>query len=152
MRKMDEDYAKLSFAVGVFASAADSHLGGKYFETKTRAEAWDLTWEKLAAWKAEAWLMGVPTETISQIEEMPEGMMENGMALQAEADAKHEASLCGCIRCYGERWEKKRDPWSTPGFRYACEICGHKRCPHHTDHRLVCTNSNATGQPGSAFT
>lgn len=36
-------------------------------------------------------------------------------------------------------------------FRYACEICGNKRCPHHTDHRLPCTNSNEPGQKGSIY-
>ena len=32
-----------------------------------------------------------------------------------------------------------------------CEICGNKRCPHGTDHRLECTNSNEPGQPGSRY-
>jgi hypothetical protein len=36
-------------------------------------------------------------------------------------------------------------------FRYACEVCGNKRCPHHSDHELACTNSNEPGQPGSVF-
>ena len=32
-----------------------------------------------------------------------------------------------------------------------CPICGNKRCPHATDHRNACTNSNAKGQPGSIY-
>jgi hypothetical protein len=32
-----------------------------------------------------------------------------------------------------------------------CAICGNKRCPHATDHRHACTNSNEPGQPGSAY-
>jgi hypothetical protein len=32
-----------------------------------------------------------------------------------------------------------------------CATCGCKRCPHATDHRLACTNSNAPGQAGSAY-
>lgn len=32
-----------------------------------------------------------------------------------------------------------------------CETCGNKRCPHATDHRHQCTNSNAPGQPGSIY-
>lgn len=32
-----------------------------------------------------------------------------------------------------------------------CSICGNKRCPHATDHRHACTNSNEYGQPGSVF-
>jgi hypothetical protein len=32
-----------------------------------------------------------------------------------------------------------------------CETCGNKRCPHATDHRNACTDSNDPGQPGSAY-
>lgn len=32
-----------------------------------------------------------------------------------------------------------------------CPECGNKRCPHASDHRLKCTNSNETGQPGSIY-
>lgn len=32
-----------------------------------------------------------------------------------------------------------------------CPKCGNKRCPHATDHRLACTNSNEPGQPGSSY-
>lgn len=32
-----------------------------------------------------------------------------------------------------------------------CPICGNKRCPHATDHRNACTNSNEPGQPGSSY-
>jgi hypothetical protein len=32
-----------------------------------------------------------------------------------------------------------------------CAICGNKRCPHATDHRLACTNSNEPGQAGSDY-
>jgi hypothetical protein len=31
-----------------------------------------------------------------------------------------------------------------------CPLCGNKRCPHASDHRNACTNSNESGQPGSA--
>lgn len=61
--------------------------------------------------------------------------------------------LCGCMRCHRERKTPLTvaDFEPTPGFRFACEVCGNKRCPHHTDHLLACTGSNATGQPGSDF-
>jgi len=61
---------------------------------------------------------------------------------------------CLCIRCCTERSENRRvfDGLNHPhGFRFACEKCGNKRCPHHTDHRLACTGSNETGQPGSIY-
>ncbi len=32
-----------------------------------------------------------------------------------------------------------------------CVKCGNKRCPHATDHRYECTNSNASGQAGSRY-
>lgn len=32
-----------------------------------------------------------------------------------------------------------------------CSICGNKRCPHATDHKLACTNSNTPGQKGSIY-
>ena len=32
-----------------------------------------------------------------------------------------------------------------------CPECGNKRCPHATDHRLDCTGSNESGQPGSIY-
>jgi hypothetical protein len=70
--------------------------------------------------------------------------------------------LCGCMKCHHVRYTDNIDYAATigsmapghmiPGFRYACEICGNKRCPHHTDHLLPCTRSNEPGQPGSAFT
>lgn len=56
---------------------------------------------------------------------------------------------CGCHRCD----QKKREAgllWDGH-IRYACEICGCKRCPHHTDHRNKCTGSNEPGQPGSDY-
>ena len=32
-----------------------------------------------------------------------------------------------------------------------CPVCGNKRCPHASDHRLPCTGSNDPGQPGSVY-
>ena len=32
-----------------------------------------------------------------------------------------------------------------------CPICGNKRCPKASDHRLDCTNSNDVGQTGSVY-
>ena len=33
-------------------------------------------------------------------------------------------------------------------FRYVCEKCGNKRCPHHLNHIFKCTNSNELNQEG----
>lgn len=72
-----------------------------------------------------------------------------------------EVILCGCHKCINERLLEvpiELENFYTlvagpgmPGWRYACEICGNKRCPHHTDHNLACTNSNKPGQPGSDY-
>jgi hypothetical protein len=32
-----------------------------------------------------------------------------------------------------------------------CPKCGNKRCPHATDHKLACTNSNEPSQAGSRY-
>ena len=34
---------------------------------------------------------------------------------------------------------------------FLCSVCGNKRCPKATDHRLDCTNSNEPGQEGSDY-
>jgi hypothetical protein len=39
----------------------------------------------------------------------------------------------------------------TPLGMVVCERCGHKRCPHATNHLNLCTNSNEPGQPGSRY-
>lgn len=62
-------------------------------------------------------------------------------------------TLCGCIKCTEARPRPEgASPFDMkPGFRYMCEICGNKRCPHHSDHTLTCTGSNEPGQPGSVY-
>ena len=57
---------------------------------------------------------------------------------------------CLCIKC---REQRRHPDWMSEmtDFRYACEICGNKRCPHHSDHTLACTGSNEPGQEGSVF-
>ncbi len=67
------------------------------------------------------------------------------------------SDLCGCERCYTERVSACDAAIDVrfivsgalmPGWSYACETCGNKRCPHHADHRFVCTNDNGVGQVG----
>lgn len=63
---------------------------------------------------------------------------------------------CGCLRCQDDRFNRLPKgsfymPGTDPFFRYACELCGNKRCPHHTNHRFQCSRSNIPGQAGSAF-
>lgn len=53
--------------------------------------------------------------------------------------------LCGCWRCTRERDEVR-------SRMILCPECGNKRCPKASDHRLACTDSNESGQPGSVYT
>ena len=85
------------------------------------------------------------------------------LCLQIEGEFERgEDNLCGCHRCVDIRLSEMKypqhntlDPYTLdpfpPGWRYTCEICGNKRCPHHTDHNLACTNSNEVGEPGSDY-
>ena len=54
------------------------------------------------------------------------------------------SKACHCHKCQEDLAYKDR--WS--GF-VACPVCGNKRCPKASNHELTCTNSNASGQPGS---
>lgn len=61
---------------------------------------------------------------------------------------------CGCRQCLRDRNERHSSIPSLPaeaGMMILCSTCGNKRCPHATDHRNECTNSNAPGQKGSFY-
>jgi hypothetical protein len=65
-------------------------------------------------------------------------------------------SDCSCYHCSKERFATLPSEaffsLANPDMRMVtCAICGNKRCPHATDHRLACTNSNEPGQPGSNY-
>lgn len=61
---------------------------------------------------------------------------------------------CTCHRCIEENDIRSPHfpmfPLSTTQM-ILCEICGNKRCPHASDHRNACTNSNEAGQLGSIY-
>ena len=64
-----------------------------------------------------------------------------------------EDEECLCHRCIKE----KKITFQT-GMRsivlsemILCPICGNKRCPKASDHRLECTGSNEPGQEGSIY-
>lgn len=60
-----------------------------------------------------------------------------------------------CYRCWQKAIDK--EPRDTPIAilmmrpMFVCPVCGNKRCPKATDHRLDCTGSNAPGQEGSIY-
>lgn len=61
-------------------------------------------------------------------------------------------SECGCYACIGNK-PAHEGTWLTVGMTrmIVCALCGNKRCPHGTDHRNACTDSNEPGQVGSRY-
>jgi hypothetical protein len=62
---------------------------------------------------------------------------------------------CQCRQCLRDRdehvmWGGVKIPIEQTRM-ILCATCGNKRCPHATDHRHACTNSNEPGQPGSSY-
>ena len=59
---------------------------------------------------------------------------------------------CACLRCSKQRGHRHAFMDGFPKlWRYACELCGNKRCNHHSDHDLECTKNNEPRQTGSVF-
>lgn len=59
---------------------------------------------------------------------------------------------CQCRQCLRDRDERTPDGLPMEYARMIlCAVCGNKRCPHATDHRHACTDSNEPGQAGSAY-
>lgn len=63
---------------------------------------------------------------------------------------------CACYQCTEEFClENPLPPEEGLDYRmhrmFLCAKCGNKRCPHATDHRHMCTGSNAAGQRGSRY-
>lgn len=62
-----------------------------------------------------------------------------------------EPRQCECHRCIKENnlmWNGIR---LDNARMILCPLCGNKRCPRASDHRLGCTGSNDSGQPGSVY-
>lgn len=80
-------------------------------------------------------------------------LAETQSALMPEPElSPSKPPACICHRCIKE--EGLTDQWGHP-LNYSqmilCPVCGNKRCPHASDHRLACTHSNEPGQPGSVY-
>lgn len=69
----------------------------------------------------------------------------NNYPLKQPAEPK-----CWCHKCNENRLVNNI-PFSMTRM-IVCPTCGNKRCPKASDHRLDCTGSNETGQPGSVYT
>src|SRR3954463_1125386 len=87
-------------------------------------------------------------------------MIREGLVLKGEPqtiDAVEWAAVelltsgCPCRACLRERDARIGGRPVEQMMMVVCRLCGYKRCPHATDHRNSCTNSNESGQPGSAY-
>ncbi len=56
---------------------------------------------------------------------------------------KTDKTVCACYNCVSAQERMSR--------MIVCAQCGNNRCPHATDHKLACTNSNEPGQQGSRY-
>jgi len=64
-----DDYDRLSFDAGIFASVADRYLENRHYSAMIRGQGNSLTREQLDAWKDEVALLGVPREAMEPTEE-----------------------------------------------------------------------------------
>lgn len=62
------------------------------------------------------------------------------------ASVSSSDGLCGCLQCLRDRKETVHGLPMEMCRMIVCEYCGNKRCPHATDHRNACTNSNEPKQ------
>lgn len=79
-----DDYDKLSLLTGYMCAAADTYLGGTYFQDKGRAKRWELTWEFYEELKQEALAKGVPESYLDNskmLEIMKQPEFENIVSL-----------------------------------------------------------------------
>lgn len=106
--------------------------------------------------KSEAGPFGVPC-AISRGD-----ALEEIDALHEQIDGKEQPRGCICpptseATCQGLQCPRRAFPftglqgWQLAQRMVVCPTCGNKRCPKASDHKLVCTNSNASGQAGSIY-
>ena len=71
-----------------------------------------------------------------------------------DSDAEPVADCGNCHKCLEGKFDDRFLPIKMPiaGTRMIlCPVCGNKRCPKASNHELVCTGSNDTGQEGSVY-
>jgi hypothetical protein len=57
---------------------------------------------------------------------------------------------CGCRACVVARPRTEITKFGV-AWMILCPSCGNKRCPHASNHELMCTGSNEPGQLGSVY-
>lgn len=73
-------------------------------------------------------------------------------------DILKEERACNCHRCIEENGLTDKMVMGGEEVEVSqsiqmilCPVCGNKRCPKASDHRLACTGSNEPGQEGSVY-
>ena len=56
-----------------------------------------------------------------------------------------------CTRCEDKNIDPGTGLQLSHIYFIVCQVCGNKRCPKATDHRLECSGSNRPGQIGSLY-
>lgn len=76
--------------------------------------------------------------------------------MQATFDELREAHCCH--RCLEDFRNQRRNQGANRNeltfmrcMMILCPNCGNKRCPKASDHRMLCSGSNAPGQAGSVY-
>jgi hypothetical protein len=103
-----------------------------------------------ARWELDAegqwWFRGYPDRehpTPNQQDRTEFDVLTYGMPLLPSTPNPDDCGNCWvCINASGSR---------AMGY-VLCPECGNKRCPKASNHKLDCTHSNASGQPGSVYT
>jgi hypothetical protein len=78
-------------------------------------------------------------------------MEETGRPMLQGAASGERAAACNCRNCIEARGDTVNGWPRLAGEMVVCGACGCKRCPHATDHRHSCTDSNDAGQLGSVY-
>lgn len=116
-----------------------------YFQVDCNDEPWGWQWEDVEFYirLSEFQLPAENQQRIERLEALVRqiGYCEEPTYLEERIKA---AEKCGCAAC---------NPTTGLGRTrmIVCDLCGSKRCPHATDHRHLCTNSNQPGQAGSSY-
>jgi hypothetical protein len=70
---------------------------------------------------------------------------------ESQEQTKLREQNCRCRQCIKDRGDNLNGISLEKVMMIVCETCGNKRCPHATNHRYACTDSNEPGQFGSAY-
>ena len=117
---------------------------------KTDREVMQQALEALEANQPVNYCMNNNGEKFPMMQEDPFGFERNSKAIAAlRARLAEPEPRCGCHKC-NEGVAINGIPFASTRM-ILCPTCGNKRCPHASDHRLACTDSNEPGQAGSVY-